>query len=76
MEAMIHINIPSGHDGSVITSGYEVYYGNNQFISGHWMFTTIKTPFVFLTQGLDEPHLVSGHRKFYNTPTKLDHYLS
>lgn len=74
MEAMIHINIPSGHDGSVITSGYEVYYDNNQFISGHWMFTTIKTPFVFLTQGLDEPHLVSGHRKFGLTKNQNGSY--
>src|SRR5690606_5140547 len=47
---------------------------NNQFISGHWMFTTIKTPFGFLTQGLDGPHPVSGHRKFGLTKNQNGSY--
>ena len=66
MEAIIHINIP-GDDGSVITSGYQISYSAppfNNFLNGNWMFTTIKTPFGFLTQGLDGPHPVSGNRKF------------
>ncbi|GEM_PF-1059401 len=71
MEAIIHINIPSpinnqyGDDGSVITSGYQINTnGMGGFSNGHWMFTTIKTPYASLTQGLDGEHPVSGHRKF------------
>ncbi|MFA5618746.1 MAG: hypothetical protein WDA08_00420 [Weeksellaceae bacterium] len=64
--SIIHINIP-GDDGSVITSGYQVNYNTppyNDFHNGHWIFTTIKTPYGNLTQGLDGPHPVSGNRKF------------
>lgn len=71
IEAIIHINIPSqinnqyGDDGSVITSGYQINTnGMGSFSNSHWMFTTIKTPYASLTQGLDGEHPVSGHRKF------------
>jgi hypothetical protein len=64
MEAIVHINIP-GDDGSVITSGYNNNYDIfGGFQNGHWIFTTIKTPYASLTQGLDGEHPVSGHRKF------------
>lgn len=65
MEAIISINIPSGHDGSVITSGYQIHNnGFGSFSNGNWIFSTIKSPWGFFTQGLDGPHPVSGNRKF------------
>ncbi len=53
--AIYSLDIPSGHDGSVVCS----MYGNN----GHWIFTTLTMPWG-LAQGLDGPHPVSGNREW------------
>lgn len=64
--SIIHINIPPGNDGSVACTDYEININQftHQMTDGHWMFTTLETPFAFFTDGLDGPHPVSGNRKF------------
>ena len=65
VEAIIHIDIPAAHDGSVITTGHQINTnGMGAFSNGHWIFTTIQTPWYDVIDGADGPHPVSGHRKF------------
>ncbi|MFV5687459.1 hypothetical protein ACM55M_02400 [Flavobacterium sp. ZT3R25] len=54
MGAIIHINIPTAGDGSVVCSEYT---------SNSWIFTTIEVPWG-LNQGQDGVHPVSGNREF------------
>ncbi|MDZ4146790.1 MAG: hypothetical protein U1C58_00755, partial [Flavobacteriaceae bacterium] len=53
--AIYSLNIPDGHDGSVVCSEYN--------INSSWIFTTLSMPWGF-AQGLDGPHPVSGNREW------------
>ena len=59
--AILSIDIPGAHDGSVVCSDYNINttQNNNDF----WTFTTLTMPWG-ITQGLDGPHPVSGNRQF------------
>lgn len=59
--AVLSIDIPSAHDGSVVCSSYNNTSNTND--QDYWIFTTIEMPWG-ITQGLDGPHPVSGNRQF------------
>ncbi len=59
--AIISIDIPQAHDGSVVCSNYNIT--SNPTDNDSWTFTTIEMPWG-ITQGLDGPHPVSGNRQF------------
>lgn len=54
LNAVLHINIPTAGDGSVMCTKY----ANNT-----WIFTTLEVPWA-APQGYDGVHPVSGHREF------------
>ncbi|WP_417195715.1 hypothetical protein [Bizionia sp.] len=51
--AIISLDIPGAHDGSVVCS---------ENTNSHWVFTTLSMPWG-IPQGLDGPHPVSGNRQ-------------
>ncbi|WP_456438962.1 hypothetical protein [Psychroserpens sp.] len=62
IETIISIDIPSGHDGSVVCSAYNNTLDTSN--DDHWIFTTLEVPWDFIAQGYDGPHPVSGNREF------------